>query len=249
MTGDTPTSTSHSSNSSHSQGQGIWVCVCVCVRIPVLPHPAHWKQITPSLFWKTPWPQTEPKHLKNVNNAESVGDQASQQETSIFIMASGIIICHTKICSESWQTLRKFKKKSLSTTGTGMKHTWNINRSIRVMQLTCLQICKIPKPKCKNKPVKKIQKIEVKETENHSTHLVQLYRLNPLESVLGIFCSEVPNTVVHTDVKTTLVKLMRLQRERERGEGSWIVIRQSAWVMSGNTIIICVSIPTYKNSV
>lgn len=54
----------------------------------------------------------------------------------------------------------------------------------------------------------------LKKRETHSTHLVQLYRLNPLESVLRIFSSEVPNAVVHADVKTTLVKLMRLHRQR-----------------------------------
>ena len=74
-------------------------------------------------------------------------------------------------------------------------------------------ICMTTKPKLKKKPAREIQKICVEET--YSTHLVQLYWLNPLESVLWVFSSEVPNTVVHADVKTTLVKLMRLHTERE----------------------------------
>lgn len=50
---------------------------------------------------------------------------------------------------------------------------------------------------------------------------MQFYRLNPLESVLGIFGSEVPNAVVHADIKTTLVKLMRLCREKAERMGSY----------------------------
>jgi len=63
--------------------------------------------------------------------------------------------------------------------------------------------------------VRKIQRTK-EERGTRSTHLVQLDGLDPLESVLGLFSSEVPNAVVHTDVKTTLVELMRLKRE-ERG--------------------------------
>ena len=83
-------------------------------------------------------------------------------------------------------------------------------------------MCVASKPRCRKKPVRKLQKIYAEEREIYSTHLVQLNRLNPLESMLRIFSSEVPDTVVDTDVKTTLVKFMRLQRERqrERGENS-----------------------------
>lgn len=48
-----------------------------------------------------------------------------------------------------------------------------------------------------------------------ATHLVQLYGLDPLQSVFRIFSSEVPNAVVDADVETTLVKLMRLQKREE----------------------------------
>ena len=78
-----------------------------------------------------------------------------------------------------------------------------------------------PKKICmaRKKPVKKIQEIYCEDRANDSTHLVQFNRLNPLQSVLRIFGSEVPDTVVDTDVKTALVKFMRLKRER-RGEDS-----------------------------
>lgn len=48
-----------------------------------------------------------------------------------------------------------------------------------------------------------------------ATHLVQLYGLDPLQSVFRIFSSEVPNAVVDADVEATLVKLMRLQKREE----------------------------------
>lgn len=45
---------------------------------------------------------------------------------------------------------------------------------------------------------------------------MQLYWLDPLEPVLRVFSSEVPQAVIHADVETTFVKLMRLHREGER---------------------------------
>lgn len=43
---------------------------------------------------------------------------------------------------------------------------------------------------------------------------MQLYGLDPLLPVLRVLCSEVPNAVIHADVKTALVKLVRLRKER-----------------------------------
>lgn len=42
---------------------------------------------------------------------------------------------------------------------------------------------------------------------------MQLYGLYPLQSLLRVLCSEIPNAVIHTDVKTTLIKLMRLWKQ------------------------------------
>lgn len=67
---------------------------------------------------------------------------------------------------------------------------------------------------------------------------MKLYGLDPLESVLWVFSSQVPNAVVHTDVKSALVKLMRLHGDR--GEGSGTVRRQRLELPTGNTVIICV---------
>ena len=50
-------------------------------------------------------------------------------------------------------------------------------------------------------------------------HPVQLDGVDPLVSVLGVLCSEVPHAVVHTDVQPALVKLVRLRREEKRAEG------------------------------
>lgn len=42
---------------------------------------------------------------------------------------------------------------------------------------------------------------------------MQLYPLNPLESVLRIFGPKVPNTVIDTNVKSAFIELVRLERE------------------------------------
>lgn len=41
---------------------------------------------------------------------------------------------------------------------------------------------------------------------------VQLNGVNPLVSVLWVLCSEVPHAVVHTNVQSALIKLMRLKQ-------------------------------------
>lgn len=52
-----------------------------------------------------------------------------------------------------------------------------------------------------------------------ATYPVQLNGLDPLLSVLGVLCSQVPHAVVDADVQAALVKLVRLQRGRgERDE-------------------------------
>ena len=43
-----------------------------------------------------------------------------------------------------------------------------------------------------------------------SSHLVQLNGIDPVQSVVGVLCPEIPDTVIHADVKTTLIKFVRL---------------------------------------
>lgn len=49
-----------------------------------------------------------------------------------------------------------------------------------------------------------------------TTYPVQLDGLDPLLSVFGVLCSQVPHAVVHTDVQPALVKLVGLKLENER---------------------------------
>lgn len=110
----------------------------------------------------------------------------------------------------------KLKKQSLRTRGTGFgnKVHLQINLLGKCMQLACR---KGRRKRIKNKDKKKWGEWCVKPTlksGTYSTYLVQLYGLDPLESVFRIFSSEVPNAVVDTDVETALIKFVRLQRKR-----------------------------------
>lgn len=51
------------------------------------------------------------------------------------------------------------------------------------------------------------------------THPVQLDGVDPLQPVLGVLCSQVPNAVVHTDVQPAFVKLVRLKENKHRTTG------------------------------
>lgn len=97
------------------------------------------------------------------------------------------------------------------------------------MQLACT---KGRRKRIKNKDIKKWGEWCIKpmlKSGTYSTYLVQLYGLDPLESVFRIFSSEIPNAVVDADVETALIKFVRLQRKR----------RVFMWsrLQSGNTVI------------
>lgn len=47
------------------------------------------------------------------------------------------------------------------------------------------------------------------------TYSVKLNRVNPLCSALWVLCSQVPHTVVHTDVQAALIKLMNLRTQKQ----------------------------------
>lgn len=49
---------------------------------------------------------------------------------------------------------------------------------------------------------------------------MQVNGLDPLLSVLGVLCSQVPHTVVYTYVQAALVKLVGLVRGREESDRS-----------------------------
>lgn len=81
-----------------------------------------------------------------------------------------------------------------------------------------------------------------------TSHLVQFYGLNPLESVLRIFSPKIPNTVVHADVKTTLVKLMGLCR-RKRGNQEIFVTENKQTSLFHFKILIFEHFPqTWQNT-
>ncbi|MEQ2312181.1 hypothetical protein AMECASPLE_028197 [Ameca splendens] len=60
---------------------------------------------------------------------------------------------------------------------------------------------------------------------------MQFNGLDPLQPVLRVLCSEVPDAVIHADVKTALVKLVRLSKER-RG----LMNNNEVCIESGRTI-------------
>lgn len=45
---------------------------------------------------------------------------------------------------------------------------------------------------------------------------MQLNGINPLVPMFWILSPQIPNTIIDTDVQSTFIKLMRLQREREK---------------------------------
>lgn len=46
------------------------------------------------------------------------------------------------------------------------------------------------------------------------TYPVQFNGVNPLVSVLWVLCSQVPHTVIYTNVQPALIKLMRLKNKQ-----------------------------------
>lgn len=48
------------------------------------------------------------------------------------------------------------------------------------------------------------------------THPVQLDGIDPLVAMFWVLSPEIPHAIIDTDVQTALVKLVRLQRKRER---------------------------------
>lgn len=58
-----------------------------------------------------------------------------------------------------------------------------------------------------------------------TTYPVQLDGVDPLLPVLRVLGSEVPHAVVHADVQTALVKLVRLKKKigKNQNEEKWLV--------------------------